>query len=161
MYQQVGGLQPLGFCEDVAFYDRVIYHGYQVYHCPQTLVTTSSRMDTRAPWGFGAELKSWQQEDANGFYVEGLAALLHFDALTKLLRGYFTAPSAARLQQLQASTGLGSQAVASLANYPTATAATHKLKKLLEGDPNWQARHPKQAVAVAYASLKKYLAQHD
>ncbi|HDZ14913.1 MAG TPA: glycosyltransferase, partial [Pricia sp.] len=76
VYQEIGGIEPLGFCEDVAFYDKIIWGGYSVRHCPNSIVTTSGRTAARAPWGFGAEISSWDGNQETGPMVEGLDAVL-------------------------------------------------------------------------------------
>jgi glycosyltransferase involved in cell wall biosynthesis len=89
VYEAVGGMRPLGFCEDIAFYDSIIYGGFKVRHCPETIVTTSSRQDPRAPWGFGAELKTWNDESSIIFEVEGLKALLERLKIYNLVKALY------------------------------------------------------------------------
>ncbi len=98
VYDRVGGMPPIGFCEDVAFYDSVIWGGYKVRHCSMTIVTTSGRVDPRAPWGFGAELNGWGETGENHFEVEGLDALLKRFGLYKLLLKYLNAAKASLMK---------------------------------------------------------------
>ena len=75
VYKEINGIRPIGFCEDIAFYDEIVWKGYKVRHCPLTIVLTSTRQNTRAPWGFGAELSTWNGSDTI-YEVESLDALL-------------------------------------------------------------------------------------
>jgi GT2 family glycosyltransferase len=161
VYQQIGGLQPLGFCEDVAFYDQVIYNGYTVHHCSHMVVTTSSRVETRAPWGFGAELNTWQQEDPVEFRVASLAELLHWAQINQLLSEYLTTPTPRGLEALKERTALGARVSLILQQFTTPTAVVHKFRKELEADVEWQQRYPKEAVAAAYYKIQHYLEELD
>jgi len=57
-YRKAGGFQPLTFNEDVALVDALIATGASVGWSNKVRVSTSARLDSRTPWGFGATLRA-------------------------------------------------------------------------------------------------------
>ena len=57
-YEKAGGFQPLAFNEDVAFVDMLIATGASIAWSNAVRVTTSARLDARAPRGFGTTLQA-------------------------------------------------------------------------------------------------------
>lgn len=57
-YQTVGGFRPLESNEDVALVEALIAAGASVAWSAATRVVTSTRLDSRAPRGFGAALRA-------------------------------------------------------------------------------------------------------
>jgi glycosyltransferase involved in cell wall biosynthesis len=57
-YEKAGGFQPLAFNEDVALVDALIATGASIAWTNRVRVSTSARLDSRAPWGFGATLRA-------------------------------------------------------------------------------------------------------
>ncbi|KAK43788.1 glycosyl transferase [Caballeronia jiangsuensis] len=57
-YRKAGGFQPLSFNEDVALVDALIATGASISWSNKARVSTSARLDSRTPWGFGATLRA-------------------------------------------------------------------------------------------------------
>jgi glycosyltransferase involved in cell wall biosynthesis len=57
-YRKAGGFQPLTFNEDVALVDALIATGASIAWTNRVRVITSARLESRAPWGFGATLRA-------------------------------------------------------------------------------------------------------
>ncbi len=158
VYRHIGGIKPLGFCEDVAFYDAIIYSGFEVRHCSQTIVFTSSREDPRAPWGFGAEIKSWN-ENKNVYYeVEGLRPLLARCKIHKMTEAFFLNPNPKNLTIIAKESGLEKETLSSFFSiYKTHKAVNLKIEKELDTSESWRRRYPMQNILFAIEDLKAYL----
>lgn len=158
VYDSIGGMDPLGFCEDIFFHDKVVWSGYRTRHCPSTIVTTSGRTDARAPWGFGAELGTWDGNNGADPQVEGLEPLLERLRIYKSVCGYsenkeeFTLLSAVRRSGIKKETLLGY--IDEFANH---NALILKLEKVLDVSENWRQRYPKMAIGPACSQLENYL----
>lgn len=61
-YQQAGGFQPLETSEDVELVESLKRTGAQIVWSAMPRVSTSARLDFRAPSGFGATLERVEQE---------------------------------------------------------------------------------------------------
>jgi len=160
VYDRVGGMPPIGFCEDVAFYDAVIRGGYKVRHCPLTIVTTSGRIDPRAPWGFGAELSGWGGSEENVCEVEGLDALLERFRIYQLLHDYLNAPKGFGLSEIAYLSGIELPDIQSYVDeLGSARAILHALEKRLDTLDSWRRRYPKVGVFQACPALETYLSR--
>ncbi len=158
VYDGVGGMPPIGFCEDIAFYDLVVWGGHKVRHCPLTKVTTSGRIDPRTPWGFGAELRVWSENDTCDLEVEGLLALLERFAIYRLVEQYCDRPEKSDLCSIAQRSGLEKGMLRNyFKNFVGRKAIVHKLEKDLDGLESWRARYPKVGVRQACAELEQYL----
>ncbi|RAJ25164.1 hypothetical protein LX77_01465 [Gelidibacter algens] len=158
VYEAVGGMRPLGFCEDIAFYDSIIYGGFKVRHCPETIVTTSSRQDPRAPWGFGAELKTWNDESSIIFEVEGLKALLERLKIYNLVEALYLTKTQKFLERASFKSGLDKDQLTDyFLKYPTFNAMNLKIEKDLDELASWRERFPKQNVCLAVQDLEDFL----
>ncbi len=60
IYQQVGGLPPREYLEDVAFYEALICQDVAFRHSPAVRVHTSARLDGRTPVGLAEQLSRWK-----------------------------------------------------------------------------------------------------
>lgn len=58
-YEQVGGFSPLACHEDVAMVEALTASGLQIAWSAQPRVTTSARLASKAPGGFGDTLRAW------------------------------------------------------------------------------------------------------
>ncbi len=158
VYHSVGGMPPIAFCEDVAFYDEVVWGGHRIRHCPWTLVTTSGRVETRVPWGFGAELRVWGESNTVTFEVEGLDALLERFALYALAGKYLASPATTTFEEIVDRSGIERQVLLGyLEKFGTHRALVHKLEKDLDQCKSWRERYPKKLVSLACDELKNYL----
>ncbi|MGB7392841.1 MAG: glycosyltransferase [Pricia sp.] len=159
VYEEVGGMHPLGFCEDINFYDTVIWQGHKVRHCPMTVVTTSTRTLARTPWGFGAEIGLWRQGGADSVKVEGLAALLARYSINGLLKAHIGAPQVATRMAIMELSGIGAvQLQEYVDTYTTWYAVVHKIEKHLDGCKEWRKRFPLVPIREACRQLAAYLA---
>jgi len=158
VYKSVGGIRPLGFCEDIAFYDSIIYNGYKVRHCPDTIVLTSCRQDPRAPWGFGAELGTWNAEGLITYEVEGLNALLARFKIYALAQSFFLNKTNEGLRQMSEMSGLSQKEFLTyFSTYPTVAAVHLKLEKELDKLHTWRDRYPKQNIGRVLKELENFL----
>ena len=158
VYREVGGMPALGFCEDVAFYDSVVYHGHKVRHCPLTMVRTSGRTDVRAPWGFGAELSTWKDAREASYAVEHPEGLLNRLKIFGLTSKYYHLRNGTVLKDIIELSGLPSHEVTPyFDDYITDKAVMHRLEKELDRSENWGKRFPKIPVALACVRLRNYL----
>ena len=156
-YSQVGGMPAIGFCEDIAFYDAIIWGGFKIIHCLKTRVTTSGRTTTKVPWGFGTELKGWSEN--SGLYpeVEGLNALLQRYKIYQMAASCLKENTALKITRLSQMSGIThSHLVKIFQEYHTLKGITHKLEKELDASKRWRARFPKITLNVAYAQLECY-----
>lgn len=58
-YEAVGGVPPVRALEDIALYDALAAAGARIRHSLRVRVTTSARLDARAPGGFGERISAW------------------------------------------------------------------------------------------------------
>ena len=160
VYDDIGGLEPLGFCEDVAFYDRIIYAGYHVRHCPVTLVTTSGRTVTRVPWGFGAEMGHWEKDGTLCPMVEGISATLQRLNIFSLVLTYPETGEKMGLSDAAHQSGLGQPYLKELAgNYKTVRALVHRLEKDLDALDSWRKKFPLIDIFTANRELEAYVSR--
>lgn len=158
VYNSVGGIAPIGFCEDIAFYDEIIWGGYDVRHCPMTIVTTSSRTEPRAPWGFGAQLSVWDDTSDADFPVEGLDALLERFRIYGLVREYSVSSDERLLWAAVRRSGVGrNRLLDHIKKFPTYRALSHRLEKDLDALEDWRIRYPKIGISRACSELETYL----
>lgn len=158
VYENIGGIDPLGFCEDIAFYDKIVYAGYRVRHCPMTIVTTSGRTMPRAPWGFGAELSIWNGNNASGLQVEGLEALLERLCIFKLVREYSVSGESHALWAAVRRSGIQKEHLERyILKFRSDSALMLRLEKDLDSRANWRKRHPTKEIQRACQELENYL----
>jgi cellulose synthase/poly-beta-1,6-N-acetylglucosamine synthase-like glycosyltransferase len=60
-YDAVGGVPPVRTLEDIALYDALERHGARIRHSLRVRVTTSARLQSRAPGGFGTRIRTWDE----------------------------------------------------------------------------------------------------
>lgn len=158
VYDRVGGIAPLGFCEDIAFYDEIIWGGFKVRHCPLTIVTTSGRTEPRAPWGFGAQLSVWGGNSDVDFPVEGLDAQLERFRIYELAREYSIFNNERVLWEAIRRSGIGrDRLLGHIDKFPTYRALFHRLEKDLDISEDWRVRYPKIDISRACNELEAYL----
>ena len=58
-YDAAGGVPPVRCLEDIALYDALEAAGARIRHSLRVRVTTSARLDARAPGGFGERINAW------------------------------------------------------------------------------------------------------
>lgn len=93
IYEAIGGIRPLHFLEDVDLYYRIIGAGYSVRHCMNSVVTTSTRTDSRCNEGFGAELRDWTEIEGVSYNVESLNKLSLRYEIFSLIKQLYQSPS--------------------------------------------------------------------
>lgn len=158
IYDYIGGMSPIGFCEDIDFYDRVVWGGYEVRHCPMAIVTTSGRSEPRAPWGFGAELGTWNGKDGNEPQVEGLEALLERSRIYALIRKYLANGDKYVLWAAARRSGIDNeQLLRYMKVYGTYRSLVHRLEKDLDVLEGWRTRYRKIGIRRACVELEDYL----
>ena len=88
VYERAGGLPPVSPLEDVAFVDALRRVGARIRHAPEVRVTTSGRLDGRAPVGLSWQLRQWSASGAIGRQrVQSLRVLVHrFETIAMLRR---------------------------------------------------------------------------
>lgn len=159
VYREVGGMPPIGFCEDVAFYDRIIWKGHKVRHCPFTAVRTSGRTEVRAPWGFGAELSTWGDGENESFMVENLEGVLTRLRINRWLAEYAHTQDIIPYGAIAKLSGIPPAQIAGyFEQFSTVRAITHRLEKDLDSSHSWGKRFPKIPISIACAQLRDYLA---
>lgn len=157
-YDRIGGMAPIGFCEDIDFYDRVVWDGHKVRHCPMTIVTTSGRTEPRAPWGFGAELGTWNGKEGDEPQVEGVDALMERLRIYVLLRKYFAYGDEDVLWAVVRRSGIDSERLLGhIKLYRKYRPMVHRLEKDLDVLEGWRTRHPKMGIRRACVELENYL----
>lgn len=158
VYDTIGGMAPIGFCEDIDFYDRVVWGGHRVRHCPMAIVTTSGRTEPRAPWGFGAELGTWNGKNRSEPQVEGLDALLERSRIYALVREYMAKGDGNVLWATVRRSGIDrNRLLGHMQEYGTYRSLVHRLEKDLDVQEGWRARYPKIGIGRACSELKSYL----
>jgi hypothetical protein len=65
-HDRAGGVPLVRVLEDVAFYDALVRSGARIRHSLRVRVSTSARLDSRAPGGFGSRVAAWNQSGAGG-----------------------------------------------------------------------------------------------
>lgn len=157
VYHGVGGMPPIGFCEDISFYDSVLWGGHTIRHCPLTIVTTSGRVDPRAPWGFGAELRTWGEAGKAHCEVEGIEALLQRYGVYTRIHDYLECSKESILIEIGILSGIEMHI---LQRYTTEfgsyRAIVHKVEKILDTSERWRKKYPKKSVSVACSELEAY-----
>lgn len=157
IYRQIGGIRPIGFCEDVAFYDTIIWNDHKVRHCPMTIVTTSLRTETRVPWGFGAELKS-VAENLSGLKVEGLESLLLRFSINGMIRDHYLYGTPDLLYSISRLSSIDEvRLTQSFTRYRTWKAAIHEMEKHLDNDEQWGRRFPLVPIDSVCRQIEDYL----
>lgn len=158
VYDGVGGIDPLGFCEDIAFYDKIIYAGHKVRHCPMIIVTTSGRTEPRAPWGFGAELSTWNGNNGTGLQVESLEALLERLRIYRSVRKYLVYGIERDLWSAVRRSGLDhGHLLKHIQKFQNQGALILRLEKDLDNSVRWRERHPHIGISQACEELENYL----
>ena len=159
VYISMGGIDALGFCEDIAFYNKVIYAGHSVRHCPMTIVRTSGRTEPRAPWGFGAELSIWNGKDAQMPSAEGLEALLERIRIYKALLSYAEYKEEFHLRDVLHRSEMNREEILFyIGEFPTDRALMLKMEKYLDGSKSWRRRYPKIDIRTACREIEDYVA---
>ena len=59
-YNRAGGVPPVRSLEDIALYDALVQSGARIRHSLRVRVTTSARLQSRAPGGFGSRMTAWR-----------------------------------------------------------------------------------------------------
>lgn len=158
VYLEIGGMPPKGFLEDIALYDAVCTAGHKIRHCPDTVVTTSCRLDPRAPWGFGSELRDWSESKRIFFEVEGLERLLAKFRMFEAIRCHYRKPSKTTINAISESTELKPESITMLLDrYGSARPMINKIDRKLDGLESWQSKYPLKLVSVAVEELADYL----
>ncbi len=158
VYESIGGMAPIGFCEDIDFYDRIVWGGHLVRHCPMTIVTTSGRTEPRAPWGFGAELGTWNGKDGREPQVEGLDAILERFRIYALVKKYIDYSDQHAIWAAIRRSGIERERVLELMQkYGTYRPTVHRLEKTLDMLESWRLRYPKMGIRRACSELENYL----
>lgn len=158
VYEHIGGIDPLGFCEDIAFYDKIVYAGYKVRHCPMTLMTTSGRTVPRASWGFGAELSTWNGNTDSKLQVEGLEALLERLRIFKLMHEYSLSNEQHDLWAAARRSGIEKERLREHSlKFRDDSALMLRLEKDLDSLASWRERYPKIEIQRACQELENYL----
>jgi len=77
-YRLAGGMPPLPYLEDVAFYEALRRIGARIRHAPSVRVVTSARPQGRTGFGFAVQLRLWSEMGGRReqFMVESLPAIL-------------------------------------------------------------------------------------
>lgn len=160
VYNDINGIDPLGFCEDVAFYDKVIWNGYAVRHCPMTMVTTSGRTEARAPWGFGAELHHWNEGVTKEIQVENLKTLLVRLEIYHSMWNYARNGNESDLQFAIHGSGIDCEKLLShVQKFSQQRALFLRLEKDLDNSENWRRHHPLIKIQTACSELENYLSK--
>ena len=158
VYAEIGGMPPKGFLEDIALYDAVCEKGHTIRHCPFTVVTTSGRMTPRAPWGFGSELRDWDQAPTLFFEVEGLDRLLAKFRIFEQVRTYYKNPSPDSFERICRGSGLAASKIQKyLTFYSCARPVINKIDRELDKLGSWQRKYPLKLVSLAEKELQDYL----
>ncbi len=156
-YTDIGGIKPIGFCEDVALYDEVLFNGFPLRHCPCTRVKTSSRKDTRTPWGFGKELEKFETEEIISFEVDSLQGILARLDIELLVKAYYNHKTPSSLNELKVKTGLNHEIDTIIQLNFSEIAVKHKIIKSLEQNDKWTKKYPKVSIFKAQKELQTYL----
>lgn len=157
VYERIGGMAPLGFCEDVHFYDTVVRRGYMVRHCPMTKVVTSTRTMARVPWGFGAEIGTWRRDHTNLPKVEGLGALLTRYSINAATMRYLQERNADTLRSIVLMSGIDESLILGyIDRYGSWLPVVHCIEKYLDDSGDWQKRFPMLPIREASEQLASY-----
>lgn len=158
VYQNIGGIMPLSFLEDVDLYNRVVENGYVVRHCMNSIVTTSVRINSRCDEGFGAELKVWSENEGIPYCVEGLEKLKSRYQIYALVKDYYQNPSQHILEELSMQSHLKKKTIAALrSRFDRYEKMMIYMKKALSSCPIWNTLHPNISVFDANQELESYL----
>ena len=94
-YRSIGGLPPRPLGEDVAFAEALVTAGFKLRHAMDVVVTTSCRLDGRAPGG-AADTMRQRRDDPDApcdSDMEPLRAVLRRAAWKRRLRSWHASPS--------------------------------------------------------------------
>lgn len=158
VYHEIGGMPPKGFLEDIALYNAVCQSGFHVRHCPYTMVTTSSRTNPRAPWGFGSELKDWSESETIFFKVEGLHRLLAKFRIFRGVRNYFNYKSHRVISKISKETTIPIERVHRyFMDHSTPGPVINCIDRELDKNEVWQSKYPLKLVNEAEKEIRDYL----
>mgnify|MGYP000087987748 CR=1 FL=1 len=157
VYNKIGGMPPKGFLEDIALYDAVCESGYAIRHCPFTIVTTSGRMEPRAPWGFGSELKDWSEAESIFFKVEGLKRLLAKFGIFRRVREYFQSPSKEIIEAISKESKISMATVIGyFIEFSNPGPVINRIDRQLDNLKSWNEKYPLKLVHIAERELQDY-----
>ena len=158
VYGALGGIRPLHFLEDVDLYNRAVGNGYKVRHCNDTLVTTSTRIESRCTEGFGAELKDWTTIPGVSYKVEGLQKLLLRFEIYGLIRKLFLSYSERTISELsQMSMMKRLELKALYKNSVRPESVLIAMEEHLNKCEAWNYQNPNTCVFIACEELKTYI----
>ncbi len=158
VYTAVGGMPPKGFLEDIALYNAVCRNGFLIRHCPYTIVTTSSRTNSRTPWGFGSELRDWSEVENIFFKVEGLDRLLAKFRIFKKVREDYISTSQRLVSEISRETNIPIERIQNyIKKIHVPGPLINSIDRKLDGLEDWQAKYPLKLVNEAEKELRDYL----
>ncbi|MGJ8593862.1 MAG: glycosyltransferase [Aquaticitalea sp.] len=158
VYNAVGGIQPLHFLEDVDLYNRVVSLGIAVRHCMDTIVTTSTRIDSRCGEGFGAELKIWSEWEGVSYNVEGLQKLLMRFKIHTLLNQFYSVPNIELFEPICEIAETNKESLLRLIHtYKNPEAALIAIQHFLDSNQDFHERFPNCSVFGACEDIRNYL----
>ena len=156
-YKTIGGMPPLGFLEDIALYDAVASHGFVIRHSNDCVVTTSCRLNARAPWGFASELRDWGEDSEVTYKVEGLEKLLYKFGVFKKIATYYEYPSQKILKTISERSFIDLEILLKLyRSSPCAQAMVVRVDRNLDTNKLWNMAYPNKEVATSLGELKGY-----
>ena len=88
-FEKAGGIPPVSFLEDVAFYHSLLRVDARFRHSPAVRAQTSARLVGRAEFGLSTQINEWTLMGKNGdqYLVESAATIERRLILRKKLRG--------------------------------------------------------------------------
>lgn len=160
-YAAIGGIRPLHFLEDVDLYHRVISHGFLARHCKDSIVKTSTRIDSRCVEGFGAELKVWSDFEGVAYNVEGLDKLLVRFKIYNLIHQLYRLNTEDIFIQLEILSIIDLEEIKTMFSTSSiAEAMIIKMEKFLNNNVLWNSKHKNIDVSTACSQLNKYFEQY-
>lgn len=158
VYKAIGGIRPLHFLEDVDLYNRVVSEGFVARHCLNSTVITSTRIQSKCPEGFGAELRDWTYIEGVSYNVEGLQKLLLRFQIYIMIKRYFLSKSNSVFNRIAKLSLLDPNDLRILLeSSPRVECLVLKMEAVLNKSEKWNATYPNTDVFKTCEDLKEYL----
>ncbi|MGA8854398.1 MAG: glycosyltransferase [Christiangramia sp.] len=155
VYKKIGGIPPLPCLEDIALYQQVISHGFQVKHSSAPVVITSCRSSSRVVGGFGTQIKNWTASQTE--CVEGYEKLTERFTAYAEIRKYYQNQSSEILNSLSSRIYFEPSVIKSLIqNHVRSSSLIIHLEHILKNHVPWNSAYPNIPLDFAIEELENY-----
>lgn len=161
-FDRAGGIPPVSFLEDVAFFQSLMRVDARFRHSPFVRVETSSRIAGRAEMGLSTQIKEWTVMGENGdtYFVENAASIAQRINLRSVLRSVWNGKEAnfARITRLADDLMISPNMLKNeLQIKQTFGSLLEKVQRAQNAGGEWQRRYPLVCVSRAIWDLRQIL----